>query len=312
MEAYAALNTSVIKKVYSTLLEADFAILNRDADIDAEPKPFFRRREYNFYFHAMYPPCHICIFTRFVTGKGFLHAQESTNIVIVIVMFFVLALAIVFVSRCAPSGVHPTRLPAIVTFLASTFLGRSPQTLGTTGATLKALLTLWLFGTLIVGLYLQSHITADVYAPSFSREVEDINEFEKLLEANRVLSCLEFTFFTTALVHIKIPFIKKLGSIIKDRPYDFIPLGEQNGCDRRVRLGGHVHVRPCCSYDEYIAFQQGLAKGRGSFQNVSPGRYNAFKFATTAAASPPSLGYFRIRDGLSLQEERWSRTLQRR
>ncbi|KAH9372364.1 hypothetical protein HPB48_000518 [Haemaphysalis longicornis] len=181
-------------------------------------------------------------------------------------MFFVLALAIVFVSRCAPSGVSSYPIASYRHLLASTFLGRSPQTLGTTGATLKALLTLWLFGTLIVGLYLQSHITADVYAPSFSREVEDINEFEKLLEANRVLSCLEFTFFTTALVHIKIPFIKKLGSIIKDRPYDFIPLGEQNGCDRRVRLGGHVHVRPCCSYDEYIAFQQGLAKGRGSFQ----------------------------------------------
>ncbi|KAH9379366.1 hypothetical protein HPB48_013630 [Haemaphysalis longicornis] len=262
MEAYAALNTSIILREYGILPVGDYAILGRYADIDVQPRPFSTRRAYDFYFYAMYPPCHVCFFTRFVTGKGSSPPQESANLVIVTAIFFVLALAIVLVSRCNTSRIHPTRFPAIVTFLVSTFLGRSPRALRSAGATLKALLGLWMLGTLIVGFYLQSHITADISAPSFSREVEDIRAFEKLLDANRVLPCVEYSFLINSLEHFETPLLQKVASIIDTRPKDCI----RSECHRLVHLGKHVYVRLCCSYDEYIAFQQGLVKGRGSLQ----------------------------------------------
>ncbi|KAH9377553.1 hypothetical protein HPB48_007863 [Haemaphysalis longicornis] len=266
MEAYAVLNTSLIKVDYGILPAGDYAIMSRDADINVEPKPFFKSRAYNFYFYAMYPPCHICFFTRIVTGKGSLLPQDSANLVVLIFMFFVLALAIIFVSLCVPSGDHPNRLPEIITFLVSTFLGRSPKSLRATGATLKALLSLWMFGTLIAGFYVQSHITADIYAPRFSREVEDIQELDKLLDAKRVLPCVDISFYMRAFEHLETPLLKKVASITNTRPQECIRVDGKNGCYGLVHRGKHVYVRPCCSYDEYIAFQQGLVKGRGSLQ----------------------------------------------
>ncbi|KAH9374910.1 hypothetical protein HPB48_016114 [Haemaphysalis longicornis] len=266
LEAYAALNTSIIQTNDSFLPVGEYAIRSRDADLDVEPKPFFKKQEYNFYFHAMYPAFHICFFTRFVTRKGSSLLQDNANLVVLNLLFFVLALAIVFISRCVHSRVCPARVSAIIIFLLSTFVGRSPQTLRTAGPTLNALLSLWMFGTLIVGFYIQSLITTDIYAPSLSREVEDIQEFEKLLEARRVLPCVDFRFLMNALEYFETPLLEKLVSIIHARRNYCIPNHEDNAWYGVVHQGKHVYVRPCCSYDEYVALLQGVVKVRGSLQ----------------------------------------------
>ncbi|KAH9380217.1 hypothetical protein HPB48_003301 [Haemaphysalis longicornis] len=266
MEAYAALNTTLIPLGTGVRIPHYWLILDRRADIDVDPKPFFKQRTHNFYFYAMYPPCHMCFFTRLVASKRSSLPRDSGDLITFVFSFLLLALAIAIVSHHLHRRGHSARLSAVVLFLASTFLGRSPQTPRSAGATLKTLLALWMLGTFIVGSFLQAHITADISAVSFNLEVEDLEVFEELLDAGKLLPCIDYNFMLYALEHFQTPFLKKLASVISTRAKDCVILGGENGCHRRVHQGSHAYVRSCCSYDVSVAFQQGLRKGRGSLQ----------------------------------------------
>ncbi|KAH9364877.1 hypothetical protein HPB48_018178 [Haemaphysalis longicornis] len=266
MEAYAALNTTLIPLYTPVGFPSSFLILDRRADIDMNPKPFFKERTHNLYFYAMYPPCHMCFFTRLVAGQRSSLPRDSDDLITFIFSFLLLALAIVIVSHRLHRRGHFARFSAIVLFLASTFLGRSPQTLLSAGSTLKTLLALWMVGTFIVGSYLQAHITADITAVSFNLEVEDLEAFEELLDAGKLLPCVDYRFMVYALPHFQTPFLKKLASVISTRSNDCVNVRGENECCLRVHQGGHAYVRPCCSNDVFVAFQQGLRKGRGSLQ----------------------------------------------
>ncbi|KAH9376104.1 hypothetical protein HPB48_014494 [Haemaphysalis longicornis] len=266
IEAYASLNTSLNWLQNPIQIPREFFIRARLADIDIVPNPLFENELYNLYLNAMYPPCNICFFTRLVAAKGSFLARDSANIIVFISSFFLLALAIVIVSRSLDSRELHTKCSAVIFFLASTFLGRSPQTLCMAGVTLRTLLALWMFGTLIVGSYLQSYITTDICVKSLAHEVEDLQEFEKLLDERRILPCVDFSFLTTAVHYFKSPFLKKLAAVIRTRPTNCVIPDRQEGCYSLVHQGKYAYVRPCCSYDEHIAFRRGLVKGRGNLQ----------------------------------------------
>ncbi|KAH9376102.1 hypothetical protein HPB48_014492 [Haemaphysalis longicornis] len=237
LEAYASLNTSLKRLNRHIHFPSDALITARLADIDIVPKLSFQNPIYNIYLYAMYPPCHVCFFTRLVAAKGSFLARDSAKLISFISSFFLLALAIVIVSRRLGSREHPTKCSAVVLFLASTFLGRSPPTLLMVGATSRTLLALWMFGTFIVGSFLQSHITADICVQSFVNEVEDLQEFEKLLDARRVLPCVDYSFISTAVAHFQTPFMEKLLAVIHRRRESCVNYDGQKGCYSRVRQG---------------------------------------------------------------------------
>ncbi|KAH9376108.1 hypothetical protein HPB48_005661 [Haemaphysalis longicornis] len=267
IEAYETLNTSLIQLDPLIGVPGYLLVHTRSADIDVHPKILIHEFAQNYYFYAMYPPCHICFFTRVVAGKGSSLPQDGVTLVIFICSFLILALSIVFVSCHLPSSANPTKYSVMIMYLVSTFLGRSPQNPRMAGYTLKTLLSLWMLGTFIVGSYLQSHITADIYAPSLKREVEDLQELAELIDAGRILPCMDYSFLLTAFYsYLQNPFMKKMMFLSYRNSKNCVSYDRQSRCYWQAHQGRHVYVRPCCSFDEYISFQQGLLKGRGTLQ----------------------------------------------
>ncbi|KAH9383017.1 hypothetical protein HPB48_023658 [Haemaphysalis longicornis] len=270
--AYFTLNTTVILFGRHEWGMSDVLVQSRLADMDIFPTTFSWILKNRFYFYAMYPPCHICFFTRRVQGKVCLLLEGTTTIISSVFTIAVFALVMIIMYRCLECQVNSKSVSPAVLFLTSTFFGRAPCNIRCSLISTKILLASWMFGTFFVGCYLQSQITADIYAPSSVREVENIEALQKLMDSGNVLPCIDRTSVPALYHNMESEFSKKLTSTIRSRAQECVVEDAMKTCCRLGLPQKRVCVRPCCSYDVILAHQHGLMKGSGDinmYQRVS-------------------------------------------
>lgn len=210
--------------------------------------------------------------------------------------------------KCCPH--NSCRISEILLFLVSSSVGRSPVALNVGWISFRMLLLVWLFGTFIIGVYIQTEITAEYNVPMYSPSVETVEDLEGVVSSGMILPCVDELVFLVSHMFIReyyAGFIETLREIVIQNMKSCTSYIEE--CYRRTRDNTHIYIAPLDFGRRKAAYEW----------NLQPGKEVLFTYCTAAPAKKTFRYVVQHRRlvlslaeaGLTLHEERrqtWNHT----
>lgn len=220
------------------------------------------------------------------TSIGFFSSKVSPNPLSVISFSSLSALlsalivigAVITVSLCFTRSLFPyqsCRISGLILFLVASSLGRSPVPLHSPSIPFRVLLVLWLFGTFMIGAYVQSQITSEYNSPAYSPAVETTDDLERMISSGKILPCVDVGIADALLMH-KESYTGILRTVTRviERSFESCIVSNDE-CYSRARENTHVYIAPVDFAKKRAALEWGLSPGKDvllSYCSVAPAR----------------------------------------
>lgn len=169
---------------------------------------------------------------------------------------------------------RPRRISDLLLFLVASSVGRSPVPLNVPCIHFQAQLLIWLFGTFIIGAYVQSQITSEYNVPAHSPSVKTIDDLERLISSGKILPCIDVG-IGDSLLSYKESNSGIFATLTRVIERDFeLCIADNEECYPRARENTHVYI---ASMD--------FAKGKAAREwELSPGQDILQTYCTVAPA----------------------------